>query len=100
MPDRNDSFLSHLDNRWGGAVKDVLHGMLGDAWDYSGRLKRGQRDRHEKIFLQSPFPVIEECDFPVREELTVDDIIGLPTEYLIMLPPRFLRIEMQSSANG
>ena len=74
---RNDSFLSHLDNRWGGAVKDVLREMLGDAWDYSGRLKRGQQDRHEEIFLQSPFPVIEECDFPVREELTVDDIIGL-----------------------
>jgi SAM-dependent methyltransferase len=74
---RNDSFLSHLDNRWGGAVKEVLHEMLGDAWDYSGRLKRGQQDRHEEIFLQSPFPVIEEYDFPVREELTVDDIIGL-----------------------
>jgi SAM-dependent methyltransferase len=74
---RNDSFLSHLENGWGGAVKDVLREMLGDAWDYSGRLKRGQQDRHEEIFLQSPFPVIEECDFPVRDELTVDDIIGL-----------------------
>jgi SAM-dependent methyltransferase len=74
---RNDSFFSHLENGWGGAVKDVLHGMLGDAWDYSGRLEHGQRDQHEEIFLQSPFPVIEECDFLVRDELTVDDIIGL-----------------------
>ena len=74
---RNDSFFSHLENGWGGAVRDVLREMLGDAWDYSGRLKRGQRDRHEESFLQSPFPIIEECDFQVREELTVDDIIGL-----------------------
>jgi len=74
---RNDSFFSHLDNGWGGVVKDVFHEMLGDAWDYSGRLEHGKQDRHEEIFLQSPFPVIEECDFLVREELTVDDIIGL-----------------------
>jgi len=74
---RNDSFFSHLDNGWGGAVKDVLSEMLGDEWDYSGRLSRTDEDRHEQIFLTSPFPVIEEHSFQVREELTVDDIIGL-----------------------
>jgi SAM-dependent methyltransferase len=74
---RNDSFFSHLDNGWGGAVKDVLSEMLGDEWDYSGRLSRKDEDRHEEVFLASPFPVIEEHSFQVREELTVDDIIGL-----------------------
>jgi len=74
---RNDSFFTHLGNSWGGAVGDVLREMLGDAWDYSGRLARGKEDRHEEIFMASPFPVIEEYVFPVQEELTVDEIIGL-----------------------
>jgi SAM-dependent methyltransferase len=74
---RNDSFFSHLDNGWGEAVKDVLSGMLGDEWDYSGRLSRKDEDRHEEVFLASPFPVLEEHSFQVREELTMDDIIGL-----------------------
>jgi SAM-dependent methyltransferase len=74
---RNDSFFSHLDNGWGGAVKEVFSEMLGDEWDYSGRLNGEEKERHEKMFLTSPFPVFEEHSFPVREELTVDDIIGL-----------------------
>jgi len=74
---RNDSFFSHLDNGWGGAVKDVLSEMLGDEWDYSGRLSRKDEDRHEEVFVTSPFPVLEEHSFQVHEELTVDDIIGL-----------------------
>jgi ubiquinone/menaquinone biosynthesis C-methylase UbiE len=74
---RNDSFFSHLQNGWGDAVRDVLREMLGDAWDYSGRMKQRQEMRHEEVFASSSFPVIEERTFPVREILTVDDIIGL-----------------------
>jgi len=74
---RNDSFFSHLENGWGDAVREVLTGMLGDAWDYSGRMKKRQEMRHEDVFAASPFPVIEERTFTVRETLTADDIIGL-----------------------
>jgi SAM-dependent methyltransferase len=74
---RNDSFFSHLENGWGDAVRDVLREMLGDGWDYSGRMKKGQGMRHEEVFAASPFPVIEERSFTVQETLTVDDIIGL-----------------------
>jgi SAM-dependent methyltransferase len=75
---RNDSFFSHLENDWGGAVRDVLIEMLGESWDYSGRhTKPRQERRHEEIFSLSPFPVIEERTFTVRETLTTDDIIGL-----------------------
>jgi SAM-dependent methyltransferase len=74
---RNDSFFSHLENGWGDAVREVLTGMLGDAWDYSGRMKKRQEMRHEDVFAASPYPVIEERTFTVRETLTADDIIGL-----------------------
>jgi hypothetical protein len=74
---RNDSFFSHLENGWGEAVRDVLTGMLGDAWDYSGRMRQRREMRHEEVFSASPFPVIEERRFTVMETLTVDDIIGL-----------------------
>jgi ubiquinone/menaquinone biosynthesis C-methylase UbiE len=78
---RNDSFFSHLENGWGDAVRDVLREMLGDAWDYSGRLKQRQEMRHEEgfeeVFATSPFPAIEKRTFTVRDTLTVDDIIGL-----------------------
>jgi len=74
---RNDSFFSHLENGWGGEVRDVLREMLGEAWDYSGRLGQGQEIRHEDVFSASPFPVIEKRRFMVRESLTIDDIIGL-----------------------
>ncbi|MDD4138253.1 MAG: methyltransferase domain-containing protein [Methanoregula sp.] len=74
---RNDSFFSHLDNRWGDAVRDVLREMLGDGWDYSGRLKKRQEICHEDVFRMSPFPVIEEHTFTVLAILTIDDIIGL-----------------------
>lgn len=74
---RNDSFFSHLENGWGCAVKEVFIEMLGDSWDYSGRLKQKENDRHEEVFLYSPFSALEERDFPVQEKLTVDDVIGL-----------------------
>ena len=78
---RNDSFFSHLENGWGDAVKDVLREMLGDAWDYSGRMKNRQGMRHEtgfdEVFAASPFPATEKRTFTVRETLTIDDIIGL-----------------------
>jgi SAM-dependent methyltransferase len=74
---RNDSFFSHLENGWGDVVKDVLREMLGDAWDYSGRMKQRREMRHEEIFPVSPFPVTVELSFVVRDTLTVDDIIGL-----------------------
>jgi len=84
---RNDGFFSHLHDGWGGAVRDVLCEMLGDAWDYSGRLKKkmnNEVDRHEEVFLQSPFCAVEIVRFPVREMLTADDIIGhqLSTSYI------------------
>ncbi|MEN6611573.1 MAG: class I SAM-dependent methyltransferase [Methanoregulaceae archaeon] len=81
---RNDSFYSHLENGWGGAVKEVLREMLGESWDYSGRLERGRHDRQESFFAESPFLVLETFEFPVREELMVDDIIGqqLSTSYI------------------
>jgi SAM-dependent methyltransferase len=84
---RNDSFFTHLRNGWGGAVKDVLCGMMGDSWDYSGRLEKkvkNEKDRHEDVFVQSPFSAIEIDEFPVRETFTVDEIIGqqLSTSYI------------------
>ena len=84
---RNDSFFSHLKRGWGGAVKEVLQEMLGDAWDYSGRLKKkadNHDDRHEEVFLQSPFSQLETVTFPVREILTIEEIIGcqLSTSYI------------------
>jgi SAM-dependent methyltransferase len=83
---RNDSFFSHLKGGWGGAVKEVLQEMLGDSWDYSGRLKKkveNQDDRHKEVFLHSPFSAVEVIRFPVREIFTVDEIIGhqLSTSY-------------------
>jgi len=84
---RNDSLFVHPGNGWGGAVQDVLREMLGDSWDYSGRLEkkvRHEKDRHEDVFAESPFSAIEVFDFPVRNLLTVDDIIGhqLSTSYI------------------
>jgi len=84
---RNDSFSSHLRDGWGGAVKEVLQEMLGDAWDYSGRLKKkveNREDRHEEVFVHSPFSAVEILMFPVREIFTVDEIVGhqLSTSYI------------------
>ena len=84
---RNDSFISHLQGSWGGAVKEVLQEMLGDSWDYSGRLVKklnNEKDRHEEVFLRSPFSAVEVIRFPVREIFTVDEIIGhqLSTSYI------------------
>ena len=84
---RDESFFSSLQNGWGGAVKEVLQEMLGDAWDYSGRLKKKMEkrsDRHEEVFVHSPFSVVEILRFPVRETFTIDEIIGhqLSTSYI------------------
>lgn len=84
---RSDGFFSHLHEGWGRAVKEVLEEMLGDSWDYSGRLKKklnDEKDRHEEVFVQSPFSSIEVLEFPVRETLSVDEIVGhqLSTSYV------------------
>ena len=84
---RSDGFFSHIHEGWGRAVKDVLTGMLGESWDYSGRLEkrlRNEKDRHEEVFLQSPFSSIEVLEFPVRETFSVDEIVGhqLSTSYI------------------
>lgn len=84
---RSDGFFSHIHEGWGRAVKDVLTGMLGDSWDYSGRLEKrlnNDKDRHEAVFLQSPFSSIEVLEFPVRETFSVDEIVGhqLSTSYI------------------
>ena len=84
---RSDGFFSHLHEGWGRAVKEVLEEMLGDSWDYSGRLKKklnDEKDRHEEVFVQSPFSSIEVFAFPVRENLSVDEIVGhqLSTSYI------------------
>ena len=84
---RNDGFFSHLHEGWGRAVKEVLVGMLGDSWDYSGRLKKklaDEKDRHEEVFVQSPFSSIEVLEFSVHETFTTDEIIGhqLSTSYI------------------
>jgi SAM-dependent methyltransferase len=84
---RSDGFFSHLHEGWGRAVKEVLTEMLGDSWDYSGRLQKklgNEKDRHEDVFARSPFPSIEVMEFPVRETFTVDEIIGhqLSTSYI------------------
>jgi hypothetical protein len=65
----------------------VLQEMLGDSWDYSGRLVKklnNEKDRHEEVFLRSPFSAVEVIRFPVREIFTVDEIIGhqLSTSYI------------------
>jgi SAM-dependent methyltransferase len=84
---RTDGFFSHLHEGWGRAVKEVLMEMLGDSWDYSGRLTKklgNEKDRHEDVFARSPFSSIEITEFPVRETFTVDGIIGhqLSTSYI------------------
>ena len=84
---RTDGFYCHLHDGWGGAVKAVLEEMLGERWDYSGRLKKkiqNDEDKNEEIFAQSPFPSTEAIEFPVRTMLTVDEIIGhqLSTSYI------------------
>ena len=84
---RDDGFFSHLHDGWGLAVKEVLEEMLGDSWDYSGRLLKklsNEKDRHEEVFMQSPFSSIEVLEFPVRETLSVDEIVGhqLSTSYI------------------
>ena len=84
---RSDGFFSHLHEGWGQVVKEVLAGMLGDSWDYSGRLEKrlnNEKDRHEAVFLQSPFSSIEVLEFPVRETFSVDEIVGhqLSTSYI------------------
>jgi SAM-dependent methyltransferase len=84
---RSDGFFSHLHEGWGQAVKEVLTEMLGNSWDYSGRLGKrlnNEKDRHEEVFLQSPFSSIEVLEFPVHETFTVDEIIGhqLSTSYI------------------
>ena len=84
---RSDGFFSHLHEGWGQAVKEVLAGMLGDSWDYSGRLEKRlnyEKDRHEEVFLQSPFSSTEVLEFPVREMFSVDEIVGhqLSTSYI------------------
>jgi len=84
---RSDGFFSHLHEGWGRAVKEVLTDMLGDAWDYSGRLQKklgNEKDRHEDVFARSPFLSTEIVEFSVRETFTVDEIIGhqLSTSYI------------------
>lgn len=76
---RNDSFSLHPvhGNDWGNIVNSVVRDMMGDSWDYSGRTEIGRGERHETIFARSPFPIISEYVFPVCEELSIPDIIGL-----------------------
>jgi ubiquinone/menaquinone biosynthesis C-methylase UbiE len=84
---RTDGFFSHLHEGWGRAVQEVLKEMLGDSWDYSGRLQKklgNEKDRHEDVFARSPFSAVEVMEFPVCETFTVDGIIGhqLSTSYI------------------
>jgi ubiquinone/menaquinone biosynthesis C-methylase UbiE len=84
---RSDGFFSHLHEGWGKAVQDVLEEMLGDSWDYSGRLEKklnGGKDRHEEVFARSPFSSVETFEFPVRESFTTEEVIGhqLSTSYI------------------
>lgn len=83
---RTDGFFSHLHEGWGRAVKEVLTGMLGDSWDYSGRLNKklgNEKDRHEEVFRQSQFSSTEALEFSVCETFSVEEVIGhqLSTSY-------------------
>ena len=83
---RTDGFFSHLHEGWGQAVKEVLTDMLGDSWDYSGRLSKkleNEKDRHEEVFCQSVFSSTEILEFSVCETFSVEEVIGhqLSTSY-------------------
>lgn len=73
---RNDSYCSDIKDGWGAAVQDVLQEMMGTSWNISDNIRFKNKDTHETIFLQSPFPVLEILVFPEQYTLTIDDIIG------------------------